>query len=266
MIPKFLQRKSRSFRQLIQYVLREQATPIVLIRHNIEGDTPEAWVRAFQQNEDDRKRKRKNNVKVLHIVLSWHGNDDLSTNAMRDMCKHFMMQYNPHAMYIAIAHIPDQEQKHPHVHIIAGGVDRFGRSMRLSKKAFRELKQEAERYQRERYPELIHSEVEHGKSRTARQKEYELPLRRKWNKSKLENHVKEILQQAFQAAQSLDDFYDRIQAAGLTTYTRGGKIVGVWNGKYKFRFRLFGLKEEQLRELGKNEHTRHKFDRELGRN
>jgi hypothetical protein len=87
---------TRSYRQALNYVQREQINHRFVYKKNLPGDSINTWVQAFQANEDQRrtKSKRKDAVRLRHIVISWNGNDNVSNEAMRDMAKNFMDLYS----------------------------------------------------------------------------------------------------------------------------------------------------------------------------
>ncbi|MEL7534957.1 MAG: relaxase/mobilization nuclease domain-containing protein [Bacteroidota bacterium] len=251
MLIRYFPRKSRSYRQALVYVFREQAQLGFVIRHNLRGATLPEWVQSFQANEEQRqsKSRRKDAVRLRHIVLSWHADDPVTTEAMEDMTRFFMQTYNPHAVYLAVAHQPDAKVKQPHVHIIAGGTDIFGRAIHLPKAENRRLKKSAEAYQREHYPEYVHSQIEHGRGVKDRQREYWLKKRGKTlYKEKLASQLKDIFKQAV----SLEDFQRRLAEADLPTYQRSGKVVGIIYRGRKHRFGTLGIRLDRLPELERN--------------
>ena len=284
MIIKSKTRKNRSFRQAINYVLREDAHPLFILTHNLKGDSPDQWVASFQKNENGRRRKRKNAVKVIHLILSWHQHDQdyLDEAAMKTMTRQIMESYNPHAVYLAVAHpaeknpSQDKEQEYelfedeeistgPHVHIIAAGVSRFGSSLRLSKAQFRNLKIQAQQFQERHYPELVYSVIDHTNQSKSRQTEREYWLKRRGKEPTEKEKIQTVLKQAYDAAHSIDEFFNNIRKAGLTPYSRGGKITGVRLGKRKYRLRLFGYTQERLQEIQQKSLAEDTLERALER-
>ena len=251
MIVKSKTRKNTSFWQAIQYVLREDAHPLFTMTHNLDGDSPESWTASFFSIEGRRRRKRKNAVKVMHIILSWHAKDseNLTEHAMKAMTREFMQLYNPHSAYVAVAHAPDSETSSgPHVHIIASGVDRFGRSIRLSTKQFQAVKVQAQQFQEKHYPELTHSINDHSRPGRNRVPEREYWLKRQ-GKQLHKEHLAELLKTTFEQAHSYQDFIDRVQSQGLKTYDRGGRTIGLLFEGRKYRFTRFGYTRERLQKL-----------------
>ena len=251
MLPVFYPRKSRSYRQAITYVLREQVKHGFIIKHNLAGQNPDAWVASFQHNENNRRKKsqRKDAVRLRHIVLPWQSRDPVTNEAMKDMTRNFMMTYSPHAMYLAVAHEPDDKCNNPHVHIIVGGTDIFGRALHLQDTPFRELKQKTENYQREHYPEYIHSQVEHGQGKN-RSRDYWPKKRGRSYKEKLKRELTDILERS----QSFGDFVEQVEQAGHIIWRdrRNGKVVGLTYQGRNHRFRTLGIGKERLRELDRD--------------
>ncbi|MEO0331753.1 MAG: hypothetical protein AAF223_08720, partial [Bacteroidota bacterium] len=58
MLIRYFPRKSRSYRQALAYVMREQSQQGFVITHNLTGATMPEWVRCFQANEEGRRRRR----------------------------------------------------------------------------------------------------------------------------------------------------------------------------------------------------------------
>jgi len=56
-----------------------------------------------------------------------------------------------------------------------------------------------------------------------------------------------------------------LNESGLKTYERGGKISGVMQGKYKFRFKRIGFVEIKLDELDKAQHRKHELHQSRSR-
>lgn len=130
-----------------------------IFTHNVSGNSVAQWVHDFTDNERGRKRRRKNQVYLYHTILSWHKEDRpyLTREVLHDLTRQYIYQHNPFGLYVATIHT---DTDHPHVHVcgsaIAAGT---GKSLRMSKEGFRELKKKLREYQLERYPDLSNSYV-----------------------------------------------------------------------------------------------------------
>lgn len=255
MIIKSTTRKQASFRQLLNYLLNKDKSEIgFTLTHNLRGKTIDEWVKEFQQNESFRKHRRSNSVILSHEILSWHKHDSdfINPEVLKELTSTYIQHRNPNGLYVAVAHL--EEAKHYHVHIVVSGVEyRSGKSMRMSKQDFAQLKRKMEAYQRERFPRLAFSQVEHGNKRPyAKEKEFQAKRR----KQKLGSRERLILllEEAYGQASSLEVFLKLISGKGIEPYYRAGKLTGVWhgiNGNRKYRLNKLGFNVERLALLEK---------------
>jgi hypothetical protein len=247
MIIKILSRKTKSYRQLLEYISdkekthwQEEAHPSFIITHNVKGKSISNWVEQFKQNEEYRRTKRTDSIYIYHEILSWNDNENLTPEKMETMTREYMQLRNPNGMYVAYPHFDGQY----HVHICASGIEyKTGKSMRLPMKNLELLKKTVQQYQIEKYPELTNSIVAHGKSkgRTISDAEYQYKLRtgRETNKEQLLS----LLNTCYAQADSKEDFFKRLKDHDLATYMRSGKVTGVIHKNIKHRFKKLGFNE-----------------------
>jgi hypothetical protein len=150
-----------------------------VIIHNLKGNRIDGWVKQLKENEEFRKRKRSDSIKLTHEILSWHQEDtkDISLEKMESIAREYIQERHPNGMYVAVPHF---DKKHYHIHICASGVEyHTGKSLRMSKAGFQKLKKDIQSYQIEHFPELSNSVVEHGKKDKTKftEKEYQYKLR-----------------------------------------------------------------------------------------
>lgn len=262
MIVKVKSFKRAHFKKLLAYIqddtnrLYNKEGKSFVITHNIKGNTIQKWVEQFKANEEFRKIKRTDSVILTHEILSWHRADtkEISIKKLEQITREYIQKRNPNGMYIAMPHF---DKEHYHIHICVSGIEyRTGKGMRMTKQAFGKLKKDIQDYQKEYFPELEKSIVEHGKKERLKDKEknikhisdkeYQFKLRtgRQTEKEK----VLLTLQSLYKSSNSFEDFYMKIKNAGLKLYQRNGKITGVMVGKYKFRFSRLGYAEEKTKE------------------
>lgn len=216
------------------------------VTHNLKGNTIAQWVKQYKENETHRLRNRIDSVKLTHEILSWHKDDakNISLEKMEAMAREYIQKRNPRGIYVAIPHF---DKSHYHVHICASGVEyKTGKSLRLSKIDLQKLKVDIQNYQKEKFPELSKSVVEHGKKDENRltEKEYQLKLRtgRETEKEKLTAALKTC----YKKSNSRETFFQLLKECGIKTYERGGKITGVVSDDKKFRFNRLGYTEDRL--------------------
>lgn len=258
MIIKIKTRKTASYKKLLEYLLNDRERLFddekksFVLKHNIRGNSIEKWVEQFKENETHRKNKRKDSVLLSHEILSWHREDakNISIEKMEDMAREYIRLRNPNGMYVAVPHT---DKDHYHVHVCASGLEyHSGKSMRMTKAEFAELKKKTMNYMQEKYPELSRSPVEHGRSGMKKgmalsDTDYRIKLRtgRESDKQKIVS----ILKACYKKAESKEEFFRLIYENGLKTYSRSEKLTGILYAGRKFRLSRLGLTPDILLEL-----------------
>jgi hypothetical protein len=266
MILKSLSRKSDSTGQLVEYVMRyvfkEQEIPSnvhqeitqqhskFIIRHNLRARTSlKSFVREFQENESFRLVKRKDSVRLFHNIISFSNKDKehITDELLKDIANKFIEERGPTNLFLGTKH--EEGVDHIHLHIIVSGTQLNGRSSRVSKQKFHSIKLALDKYQREKYPQLIHSLPEHGKSkRMAKENVIEhIKASRQTNKQAL----LESLEKIYAQSTSRQDFLQQIATVGYKVYHRNGRLQGITCNEKKFRFSRLGFDDERLQGLDK---------------
>ncbi|MCH8904458.1 MAG: relaxase/mobilization nuclease domain-containing protein [Bacteroidetes bacterium] len=254
MIIKSLTRKDESYSQLIRYILQdakdisEASKKSFVIRHHIKGDTLEDITKEFQENERYRINKRSNNSKIFHTIMSFSDKDrkNLTLEKMKNLTQSYIQLRSPNAMVLAVPHFEDK--KNWHCHLIFSGVEyRTGKSIRISREEFKKTKVKIQAIQIERYPELTESLVDHDRDT----KDFRMTGYQKGTSEKTE--LKSILNTCYNEALSKVDFFRHLKAYDLETYIRGGIITGVWFQGRKYRLKKFGITQEVLSQLDKEQ-------------
>jgi hypothetical protein len=255
MIIKSLSRKSNSG-QLIKYALRyslkennlqeKQENAIVLLRHNLRTKTAEGNIKEFKENESYRIYRRKDSVVLFHTILSFAPKDKIRITKvmLKDVANKFVELRASNCLNLAVAHL---EKNHTHVHILTSGVKVNGKSSRVSKQEFAHILSELEKYQQEKYPELIHSKNSHTKTKEVDK----VQLQKTRNSKKLSLLVN--LENAYQLAQSQEEFIKSITDNKHKPYYRNNKLQGVLVDGRKFRLSTLGFDAKKLEELKERE-------------
>ncbi len=242
-------KNSKAFKHVVEYILKEadKDKPFLITRY-VKDKNPEAIIKQFQANEELRTVKRKNNVLLNMDILSFHqdSGEALDDKILKDLVRKYISLKCPHSISCSVIH--RDNTNHVHVHIVYGIEYGTGRAIRLSKSQFADIKAQTEAYQREKYPELFQSQVQHkqiGKAKI-KQKEQAMEL----HNGKLSDKQKLIkdLESIFIKAQSKTDFFNRVKGLGYELYERGGNITGIQQ-KRKYRFKTLGYWNETLLEL-----------------
>ena len=254
MIIKILTRHQPSFHQLLDYILEnkerlyDSSNKTFTITHNIKGDKIEDWVRQYKENEGYRRIKKNNSVILSHEVISFHKDDNVSLEQLEDIARKYIELRNPSGMYVIAPHFDKQF----HLHICTSGLGyKTGKSLRMSKTEFGNLKKQMQGYQIEKYPHLSKSIVAHGKSekkdKALSDREYQ--IKRRTGRATHKEQVIGVLKNCYKKSNCKDDFFEMLKESGLQTYIRGGKIYGVNYENRKYRFKTLGFTEERLNEL-----------------
>lgn len=223
-----------------------------VIKHNIRGESIEEWVKQYQENETYRKLRRPDSVILSHEILSWHREDtkNITIEKLEEMAKEYIKLRNPSGMAIAVSH---SDKQHLHIHFCFSGLEyHTGKSLRMSKAEFTKLKQDIQNFQKEKFPELSNSIVEHGKSEKktlALPSDREYQIKRRTGRATDKEQVLGMLKDCYHRAISKEDFFEMVEECGLKIYERGGRISGVVMNGRKFRLKRMGVEEERLDEL-----------------
>lgn len=252
MIIKCLSRKSGTA-NIIKYLFKEEQKLVrgdsqpCIIRHNMRGRKVESWINEFDANEKLRVYRRKDSTKSYHTILSFSNKDNkhITKAVLQDIAKQYIKFRGVNCQFIGAAH---RDREHIHLHLVQSAVKyRTGESARISKADFHKLKIAMSNYQQEKYPELINSLPQHGRSRTQErgQKESHIPVPDK-RASQKESLLKS-LQMAYKKADSLEAFLSDMKAQGYTPYYRASKLTGIQlpNGR-KFRLLRLGYNPDRL--------------------
>ena len=240
MIVKSKSRQEGSFGQLVRYINKPAKKGNQEILHNLvfDSDTNDLCIieRKFIQNQQY-ALSRKNGVVLYHDVLSFskHDKQQITEEILLDLGQKYLELRVPNALAYGRVH---WDKGNPHLHLmISGNEVGSQKQARLSQKDFATTKRELEAYQKERYPELVHSVVQEGKAKTKR-----TPTKEKGQGEKA--RVFALVQESLRGASNETDIAERLERVGLTIYRRG-KTVGVLdtNTKKKYRLKTLGLAE-----------------------
>ncbi|MDP4103348.1 MAG: relaxase/mobilization nuclease domain-containing protein [Bacillota bacterium] len=250
MIIKSLTRKSGT-RQLLNYLFKKEEKlftnkqkPIV-IRHNMRNRTIDKMVKEFDKNETYRLRKRVDNVKVYHTILSFSSKDkELITEKMiKDIAKQYMKLREDKNLFVGTAHF---DKDHIHIHLVMSGTKYLtGESNRLSRAQFHQLKLSMDEYQRKKFPELINSLPRHGRSKEKTEKNKQ--INNAGGRLTQKETLMKTLESVYAKSKSLDDFLAKLRSNGHEPYYRGKdkRLQGIkFEGDRKFRLTTIGYQEK----------------------
>lgn len=218
--------------KLVKYMkkpLKAQKNQTENIFWNFETKRPnntKAVIKEFLENQSHIKA-RKNGVAYYHEVISFNALDSqkLTTKILLDIAKKYLSLRAESSLAFAVPHF--ENGKNPHIHI-AISANECGSSKKawIKKAQFQKIKQELEQYQREKYPELECSLVNHGTRSQAKpqisRKEKELKRRcRKGQKQTEKEKLAELVSKYLKFSTSEAEFRTQINLEGLCIYQRG---------------------------------------------
>lgn len=171
MIVKNLSRKSGSgqlINYIFRYILNDEKQPVespFIIRHNVRSHDIQGYIREFKENAGHRTHTRKNQVAIHHTILSWSNKDrdHLTPEKINKMARQYMSLRGLNNLYVGTIHT---DRDHIHLHLAMSATELSGKTSRISKSEFANLKLSLDTYQRELFPELEHSLPDHGKAKT----------------------------------------------------------------------------------------------------
>lgn len=254
MLIKSLSRKSNSS-QLIQYVLRyslkeghakDKDDATLILRHNLRSHSIKNYIKEFKVNESFRLYKRKDSVTLFHNIISFSPRDKelITDSILKNISKKFVELRGTNSLYLAVAH---KEKAHTHLHVIVSGVQLNGYSSRVSKQQFKHIKIELDKYQQEKYPELVHSLIPHEKV-SQKSKEEIIQAVQQIRQTDKQTLLK-ILEEKYTKASSIDDFLKRLKEETYEPYYRNNKLQGVTIEGRKFRLKNLGYDEQKIEQL-----------------
>lgn len=256
MILKNLTRRS-NIGQLVNYILKleknEKAEPI--LKHNLRSRSAIGWTKEFESNEALRLFKRSDNIKLNHTILSFSNKDvvNISNDLLKDISKKFIELRGKDNVYLASSH---HDKDHIHLHILMSATKYLtGESNRISKLEFQELKLALDAYQKEKYPELIHSLPDHGNLSKSHSLDISYPFKDSDKTLSQKQQISEKIAEIYGKANSSQEFLSQLKFEGLEPYYRGGSAYGVEELGRHLRFKTLGFDINKLDELDKKQNT-----------
>lgn len=221
--------------------------PLVITK-NLRSKSIEGICHEFDVNERMRLHPRSNAVQAYHSILSFSKLDrqHITREMLEDMTWKLIDLRGANSLYVATLH---QDRDHYHVHLVQSGLQYLtGKSNRVSRQEFLELKVAMQEYQKDKYPMLIHSLPDHAKARAVVKEEQK---NKKIERSSSEkNSLLQALETEYKMADSLEQFLTAVTEHGHTVYYRNGRLQGIkYEGDRKFRFSGLGYSKDKLETL-----------------
>jgi|GEM_PF-6019980 len=220
----------------------------IVLKHNVSSITSQGMIDEFEDNENNRIVKRVDRTLINHAILSWNSIDrEHITDAMlQDMARKFVSLRGENNKYCFVKH---EDRDAIHMHCLLSGTSLNGKSSRISRNDFAYLKEEMDRYQKERYGMLSNSLPEHGKSK-CKQALISKPYKRD-ERTLVKHTLLESIETAYSRSHNKDHFLQQVRDMGYEVYLRNGDIQGVMAEGLKFRFSRLGFDIDRINDLDK---------------
>lgn len=255
MIIKSMSRKSKSFSQLYDYLMRDKSSSCFTRNSYSNPKNKKDLIREFMQNSDFLKNSRGKNY-LYHELLSLEKNN-LSIKRQKeillDLANKFLNLRAQNHLSFGVIH---EDKNNVHLHLMLSSNEIEGeKRVRLSKKELASIQATLEHYKNEKYQELSKSNIYQSKKDLSKekQKEQEIKHRRKTQTKK--EQIKEDLEKAFKSTTSKTYLNNHLKNLGYTIYTRG-KTIGVNHENKNYRLKTLGLDtlySSKIKELEKRE-------------
>jgi len=134
----------------------------VIVKKNIRGYNSENWIASFYTNDRNRTFEHQNRTVLRHEIVSFSKEDNSKiTKEMLQAIGKWYLKHRSDSLGVCGVHWEDSV----HLHFIISGVSLEGKSTRISREAFKNFKIALQDYQKENYPELSNSIVNHSKKK-----------------------------------------------------------------------------------------------------
>lgn len=218
-----------------------------VIKHNIRTNSISGYIKEFESNENQRLFKRSDQVSIHHTILSWSSRDkaNVSDAMLKDIAQEYIRLRGKNNLYVGTVH---KDREHIHLHIAMSGTQPNGRSSRISKQQFQEVKIQLQEYQKLKYPSLSNSLPEHGKGNRQKLTKDELKTVKRNERNPVKNNLLKCLETI--QPTSTEHFLNELQTKGFSPYYRAGRLSGVQHEHgLKFRFSRLPVDLDKLKEL-----------------
>jgi hypothetical protein len=161
--------KKSSMKKLIDYVFAPEklidktlGREAVIIKRHVRGYDTDKWINAFKRNDDDKLFNHTKRTVLRHEIVSFSKEDNhkITREMLQDFGKWYLKKRSE-SLGVCGVHYEESI----HLHFVISGVGIDGRSTRISREDFKAFKIRLQEFQKEKYPELSHSIVNHSKKK-----------------------------------------------------------------------------------------------------
>lgn len=245
MIIKSTARKQPSFRQLIEYMEKEDGER--LLCYNLYGSQQTPTEQLISQFETNAQLlpKRKNGNYLYHEIISFEKvpadiKDQQLKDIFHEVATLYLEERAKHQLAFVEMH-KDTDHLHLHFCISANELGEKKR-VRLSKAQLLQIQKNLENYVLSNYPELKQSKIYTKEKEPQKLKttDREQSLKKRTKQASRKEQLKTQLHGIFEQANTQQELIDLLQKNGFSLYTRG-KTVGVIKDQKKYRLKTLGL-------------------------
>lgn len=240
MIIKSMSRKSKSFSQLYDYLMRDDS---FCFTRNFYSKEKSELVREFMRNSDYLKNSRGRNY-LYHELLSLKQNNlsqERQKEILLDLTNKYLDLRAENHLSFAVLHT---DKNHLHIHLMISANEIEGQNrIRLSKKDFSNIQKNLEYYKNGRYKELEKSEHYQKPKTREKEKIQEQEIKHRRDTKTIKEQIKEDLEFSFKTARSKTYLDIHLKNLEYEIYTRGQQSGIIFKNK-KYRFKTLGLDKE----------------------
>lgn len=264
MIIKALSRRSNTgqlVNYIFRYVFREHDKSIkstkpeqlkidkgkFIIRHNIRSRSIKGITKEYKLNESFRLVHRKDSTQIFHFILSFSNRDKnhINDSLLKDIASKFIEERGLNNLYAGTKH---EDKDHIHLHFLVSGTSLSGYSSRISKQKLHSIKIALDKFQREKYPQLVNSLPEHGKGKRLTKEAVIRTIKAERQTDK--QVLLACLEKTYEGSKSQEHFFSRLKELGHEPYFRNGTFQGIrFKGQTKFRLSRLGFDKTRLTAL-----------------
>ena len=160
-------KSNKTFKTLVNYIFRGiDKEKDFLFTKFIRGDKTDEQniTRQLRQNETYRKTLRSNSIKMYMEIISFHKKDKkfLTKEVLTKIAREYVKERSRNSVAVSVVH---RDKDHVHLHILLSGVEyKTGDGTRKTKEDFKNLKLHMEELQKNKFPQLSHSVIQHDKN------------------------------------------------------------------------------------------------------
>jgi hypothetical protein len=218
-----------------------------IITHNLRSENLEGYTQEFIQNEAMRKSVHPRQIYMYHTIIAFsdkENSDNLNDEILQEIVKEYFKLRGRQGLFAAGIH---RDKKSLHLHVVESGVEfRTGKAFRLPKSRFLALKRDLQEFHLKKFPELVHSTVNHGSCKDyVTDKEWQLEHRDE--RKSVKAQIRQTVTDCFAKARTQKEFLESLMNNGLHFYERNGIPTGIIHEEMKIRFSRLDIAFDKLR-------------------